>query len=224
MKQYKLLSLFCGAGGACKGYEDAGFEVWGVDSNPKLRKQYIHPGRFICADAIEILKSKEFIAQFDVIHASPPCQAFSKATAKRHRENHPDLIESVRKELIATGKPFVIENVEGAPLKNYVVLCGTMFGLDVVRHRLFECNPNISFPPFMCNHHKKTIKQNHKGKVDLTKNFHCVVGKPADLESAKKAMGIDWMSVRVISQAIPPAYTNWIGEKLIDHLNETYIP
>jgi DNA (cytosine-5)-methyltransferase 1 len=99
-----------------------------------------------------------------------------------------------------------------------------MFGLGTKRHRLFECYPEIYFPPFLCNHRKPTIKQNHTGKVDLTKFDHCVIGKPADHSSAKIAMGIDWMNVRTISQAIPPAYTKWIGEKLIDHLNEKYLP
>lgn len=224
MKKYKILTLFCGAGGACKGYHDAGFDVTGVDNNSKLLKQYPWKDKFICADAMEVLGDDTFMAQFDAYHASPPCQAFSCATHTSKRSNHKDLIAPVRDALVRTGKPYVIENVEGSPLKNYVILCGTMFGLDVIRHRLFECNPAIYFPPYLCNHIKPAISQNHRGKVDLTKFYHCVVGKPADHEAAKQAMGIDWMNVRTISQAIPPAYTRWIGEKLIDHLNEQLLP
>ncbi len=222
--KYKLLSLFCGFGGACKGYSDAGFEVWGVDNNPKMKRKYIHKERFITGNAIELLRNEEFINQFDVIHASPPCQAYSCATPNRTRDNHPDMVEEVRTLLKATGKPYVIENVVGAPLKNYVILCGTMFGLDVVRHRLFECEPPIYFPPFTCNHQKPVIKQSHRGKVDLSKNYHCVVGKATDHEAAKIAMGIDWMPVRGINLAIPPKYTEWLGSKIIDHLNLKLLP
>lgn len=222
--KYKLLSLFCGFGGACKGYSNAGFEVWGVDNNPKMKLHYIHQDRFILGDAIELLRNKDFINQFDIIHASPPCQAFSKATPKASKKNHPNLINDVRELLKATGKPYIIENVEGAPLRNYVILCGTMFGLDVIRHRLFECCPEIYFPPYQCNHLKPVITQKHRGKVDLSKNYHCVVGKVTDADAARQAMGIDWMPIRGLNLAIPPKYTQWLGSKMIDHLNQNYLP
>jgi len=132
----RLLDLFCCAGGCGVGYARAGFDVVGVDIDPQPR----YPLPFIRADALEL--DSEFIATFDAIHASPPCQSYSDL-AKRNRNAHewPRLIEPVREMLIKSGLPYIIENVEGAPLINPVVLCGTMFkGLRVIRHRLFEAN------------------------------------------------------------------------------------
>jgi DNA (cytosine-5)-methyltransferase 1 len=138
----RLLDLFCGAGGVAVGYSRAGFEVIGVD----LRPQPNFPFQFIQADALSM--NAEFLASFDAIHASPPCQAYSDL-AKRNRngDKWPKLIEPVRGMLSETGLPYVIENVEGAPLRNPTVLCGTMFkGLRVIRHRLFESNFFIMSP------------------------------------------------------------------------------
>ena len=142
-KKPRMLDLFCCAGGAAAGYAKAGFEVVGVD----IDRQPHYPFKFIQADAMEL--DSKFIASFDAIHASPPCQAYSDL-AKRNGNAHewPRLIEPVREMLMRSGKPYVIENVDGAPLLDPVVLCGTMFkGLRVLRHRLFEANFPIIPPP-----------------------------------------------------------------------------
>ena len=139
----RLLDLFCCAGGAGMGYSRAGFDVVGVDLSPQ--KNY--PFEFIQADALAL--DPKFLASFDAIHASPPCQSYSDL-AKRNGNAHewPRLIEPVREILRSTGLPYVIENVEGAPMIDAVVLCGTMFpGLRVLRHRLFEANFEIIAPP-----------------------------------------------------------------------------
>lgn len=132
----RLLDLFCGAGGCSKGYADAGFYVVGVDVEPQPN----YPFRFIQADALEFLREGRWQG-FDVIHASPPCQRYS-AAAEIHdtSERHPDLIDPTRALLRATGLPWVMENVERAPLETTLRLCGSMFELGVLRHRLFESN------------------------------------------------------------------------------------
>lgn len=196
------------------GYYQAGFDVVGVDIKPQ--KHY--PFEFIQADALE------FIARhgkdFDVIHASPPCQKYARTkNLKTSRKDHPDLIEPTRQALIATGKPCIIENVTGAPLINPVMLCGTMFGLGVIRHRLFECNPIIWWPPAPCQHEGKIVpmwwKSRQRALLSKKYKYIHVVGSSFLMPEAKEAMGIDWMVRDEISQAIPPAYTHWIGEQLM---------
>lgn len=207
----KCLDLYCGAGGAGQGYYLAGFDVTGVD----IIRHTNHPKHmnFIKADALEVLKDKDFVNQFDLIHASPVCKRYSvMSISSKTKDKHPDEIPEVRRLLKLTGKYYVIENVPGAPLLNYVVLCGTMFGLNIIRHRLFECNPMIVFPPFTCNHQKKVVK--HGRQPDRLKNYAAVTGHFTDVEFAKLAMGIDWMNRDELSLAIPPAYTKWIGEKM----------
>src|SRR5271157_4967892 len=134
--KFRLLDLFCCAGGAGVGYRRAGFEVVGVDIEPQPN----YPFPFIQANALAL--DHEFIASFDAVHASPPCQSYSDlAKRNRNADAWPRLVEPVRDMLIRSGLPYIIENVEGAPLRNPVVLCGTMFkGLRVIRHRLFEAN------------------------------------------------------------------------------------
>src|SRR5690348_3701176 len=133
----RLLDLFCGAGGCAAGYQDAGFYVVGVDKEPQ--PNYCGDV-FIQTDALEILAEWHFDA-FDAIHASPPCQRYSLAqNASKNADAHPDLVEPVREALQATGLPYVIENVPGAPLLDPITLCGKSFGLNVKRHRLFETN------------------------------------------------------------------------------------
>jgi DNA (cytosine-5)-methyltransferase 1 len=207
----KLLDLFCGAGGGAMGYYKAGFtEIIGIDH----RKQKRYPFEFVQSDAMEILQDTEFLKQFDLIHASPPCQRYSCSTkANGTAENHPDLLPKVRELLIKSEKPYVIENVPGAPMVNYLNLCGTMFkGLNVIRHRWFECNPLLIIPPACCNHYKKTVKQGRRD--DWDKVFHCVVGEFSDIKAARIAMGIDYMTVKELAQAIPPAYTEFIGNQI----------
>lgn len=205
----KLLDLFCGAGGAGMGYFRAGFDVTGIDIKPQKR----YPFEFIQGDALEYLA--EYGSEYDVIHASPPCQVYS-VTNSMSNGNHPDLVDDTRDLLLATGKPFVIENVPGAPLNNPVVLCGSMFGLPLIRHRLFECEPPIWFPPgpCQCSHlytnASRGISSFAKGATAI-----CVAGNNYVVDDGRLAMGIDWMSGDELSQAIPPAYTEFIGKHMI---------
>ena len=218
MSKPRLLDLFCGAGGAARGYADAGFEVVGVDINPQPN----YPFRFVQRDALDYLDEIVFSGSraFDVIHASPPCQAF---TAYKRRPGHVapvgNLIPAVRASLryVANfGVSYVIENVGGAPLESPSMLCGSMFGLDVRRHRYFE----TSFPMLtpMCAHEKQTPRfPPATNRTNLRSTVEVGVWR-IPLEVQRRAMGIDWMDLRELSQAIPPAYTRWIGGHLMRHL------
>lgn len=197
----RLLDLFCGAGGAAMGYHQAGFEVVGVDIKPQPR----YPFEFHQADALTFP-----LEGFDVIHASPPCQAFTKAQIIRSKQ-HPELIEPIRQRLIANGKPYVIENVVGAPLVKPITLCGAMFGLRTYRHRLFESSAPIS-EPYHPLHYHKTAKM---GRPVQSHEFIHVVGNFSNVALARQAMGIDWMTRDELREAIPPFYTKWIGEQLL---------
>ena len=219
MITFRLLDLFCGAGGAALGYHQMGFDVVGVDISPQPN----YPFPFVLEDALTLQPA--FLASFDAIHASPPCQAYSDLAARNgNAEDWPQLIEPVRELLSATGKPYVIENVEGAPLHNYIVLCGTMFpGLRVLRHRLFETNFSI-YPPRHGKHpkvHTRDKRKNHYGKTDESIDFVTVTGGGnCSIEAASKAMGIDWMTKREINESIPPAYTRFVGGVLLSRLLE----
>ncbi len=215
----KLLDLFCGAGGCSAGYTRAGFEVVGVDINPQPR----YPFEFVQADAFEFLA--DHWREFDVISASPRCQPYSPTAALCSRKfDYMDEIVKVRKALDWTGKPYVIENVPGAPLINPLMLCGSMFGLRVRRHRHFECEPVIWWPPASCNHWgvasacgRGKPKGNPAGYVAGTlENFDFITVAGADYIAAdgRRAMGIDWMTKKELSQAIPPTYTEFIGERI----------
>lgn len=209
----RLLDLFCGAGGAAMGYHRAGFDVVGVDIAPQKHYPFI----FVQGDALEYCAAHGH--EFDVIHASPPCQVHS-ALATLHAKNgyfnkHADLVPQTRELLQSIGKPYVIENVEGAPLIDPVMLCGTMFGLGVRRHRLFECDPMVAFSPASCNHSRKVARPGRRpGRGEL----YCVTGHFPDVLGAGKAMGIDWMTQTGLAQAIPPAYTEYIGRQLLQHM------
>lgn len=213
----RLLDLFCCAGGAGVGYSRAGFEVLGVDIKPQ--PNYRLP--FIQADAMNL--DSKFIATFDAIHASPPCQSYSDL-AKRNRNAHewPRLIEPVREMLKASGLPYVIENVDGAPLHNPTVLCGTMFkGLRVLRHRLFETNFPLLAPPHGKHPKCHTLdkRKAHYGKTNDMVDFVQVTGGGnCSIRAAKEAMGIDWMTKGELNEAIPPAYTEFIGRQLLRYL------
>ncbi len=198
----RLLDLFCGAGGSAKGYADAGFEVVGVDNVPQ--KNY--PYEFHQADALTFP-----LDGFDVIHASPPCQLWTVARYIR-KNSHSDFIAPMKQRLKESGKPYIIENVPHAPLPGSIILCGTMFGLKVFRHRLFESN-FLLFSPDHCRH-TDSVKGGNMvsvfGNGDWRKNY--------DRERGSLAMGIDWMTLKELSQAIPPAYTKYIGEQLIQYV------
>ncbi|MDP9225113.1 MAG: DNA cytosine methyltransferase [Actinomycetota bacterium] len=213
----RLLDLFCCAGGASVGYDRAGFEVVGVDLSPQPN----YPFEFIEADALKL--DREFLASFDAVHASPPCQSYSDL-AKRNRNAHmwPRLVEPVRKVLRRLAVPYIIENVEGAPLLNPVVLCGTMFpNLRVIRHRLFESNIPLEVlahgpHPLVFTHDKRKA---HYGKLDQDLSFVQVTGGGnCTIANAKDAMGIDWMTKNELNEAIPPAYTEYLGIQVMDRL------
>lgn len=220
-----ILDLFCGAGGGTKGYQQAGFRVRGVDIKPQPR--YLGE-QFFQADALEYLaglnKSGE-IQEFAAIHASPPCQAFTKYQNAGNRRNlpskYPDLVEPVRRLLIQSGLPYVIENVEGSPLSTYFVLCGSMFGLDVRRHRPFESSLFL-FKPSACDHSAWPPnrfpggRSRERGGARVLCRGTVEVGRwNIPLETQQRAMGIDWMTLEELSQSIPPAYTEFIGGQLL---------
>jgi len=218
----KLLDLFCKAGGASVGYHRAGFEVVGVD----IKKQKRYPFEFIHADALEILADKDFLKQFDVIAASPPCQTHSSTKHLRDAQGHTttklDLIPETREALKAWGGAYIIENVPGAPLINPIVLCGSSFELKVRRHRHFESN--VSLLGSICSHKKQgrpvgvygAMKDNPKG-IDRTTGKMVYGGRTAtSIEEAREAMGIDWMIWSELVEAIPPAYTHHLGKQLME--------
>ena len=201
----RLLDLFCGAGGAAVGYHRAGFTVVGVDLEPQPN----FPFEFIRADAMTYP-----LDGFDAIHASPPCKAFSAYRRKGHGvgDGYPDLIAATRARLEGSGVPWVIENVPGSPLHSPEILCGSMFGLAVRRHRLFEAPFSILAPS--CAHHLQ--RGDFPQATNRTNRRRtCEIGVwRIPLEVQRRAMGIGWMTVAELSQAIPPAYTEFIGRAL----------
>ncbi len=204
MSRPRALDLFCGAGGASMGLHRAGFSVTGVDIAPQRH----YPFEFIQADAMTFP-----LEGFDLIWASPPCQAFT--LAQRIRANaHPDLIAPTRERLQAIAVSWVIENVPGAPLNKPIELCGTMFDLRVYRHRLFEC----SFPCPVPAHpaHKAPIRK--MGRPPQLGDFMHVVGNFSGVEIARQAMGIGWMTRNELRESIPPAYAEHIARAAISQL------
>jgi DNA (cytosine-5)-methyltransferase 1 len=230
MTRPRLLDLYCGAGGAAVGYHRAGFDVVGVDT----AEQPNYPYEFHQADALDVLRDSAWVARnYDVIHASPPCQAYSSATKRwpGRRDDHADLVAQTRALLNATGLPYVIENVVGAPLLNPIMLCGSSFGLGVERHRLFETNWPLMAAP--CAHYLQppryeTYDARGRGRARSVpvygqgRRVRSVDGVPItpdeDRQLRAGAMGIDWMTDLELSQAIPPAYTEFIGRALLDQL------
>lgn len=212
----RLLDLFAGAGGAAVGYARAGFDVVGVDIIPQPR----YPFTFIRADALNLDDVGLFIDAFDAIHASPPCQHW---TAYKRRTDHvaesPDLIAPVRDLLKAAGLPYVIENVKDAPIAGIVKLCGSSFGLDVRRHRYFETSFPMLAPP--CDHSWQTPRF---PPATNRQNLRCTVevGAWRTAHLSPAAMGVDWMTNEELSEAIPPAYTEFIGEQLIHALEVSH--
>lgn len=218
----RALDLFCGAGGVSMGLHRAGFDVVGVDIRPQPR----YPFRFVQADT---LHPPFDLSRFDFIWASPPCQAHTSMRTMHNAKRHADLIPQTRELLMASGKPWVMENVPGAPMRFSLMLCGTMFGLgcddaELRRHRIFESSFLILGPH--CAHgqranviglygghqrnRKRTIgiygegcrdsrRKHDKGQPDFT------------VEDGRNAMGIDWMTLAELCQAIPPAYSEFIG-------------
>ena len=221
----KLLDLFCGGGGAALGYDAAGFDVTGVD----IKRQTNYPFGQVMADVMD-LRPKD-LQKFDVIHASPPCQGYSHGTtvhSERYDPGHrgkdePKLITPIREMLEATGKPYVIENVMGAKseMDRPILLCGTMFGLNIARHRLFETPFELSpfdLPPHpMC----KGIQLKYAADHGIDPRHMSIAGKA--INSGQTALWRELMgwpegqrtSQRDLKEAIPPAYTLWIGTWLL---------
>jgi DNA (cytosine-5)-methyltransferase 1 len=212
----RLLDLFCGGGGAAMGYHRAGFDVVGVDINPQPN----YPFTFIQADVLDAGRVIH-IEDFDVIHASPPCQAHTRKAERWGRErvhwtDHPKLIEPTRILLQLVGKPYVIENVPGAPIDAQVEYCGTHFGLRIIKHRLFEANWPLPMPPASCDH------------SDV---YNPWAGPGRSAEKLREAMDIDWLPISGgasrkagytgdLFNAIPPAYTEHIGQAWLAYLEE----
>lgn len=221
----RLLDLFCGAGGCSMGYHREGFDVVGVDINPQ--KNYPFP--FIQMDAMEAMRRllagegllasdgrTYYLKDFAVIHASPPCQAYSRSRNNGCHKDAPRLIEPTRKLLKKSGLLYVIENVENAPLINPVLICGHQFGLhtgqwQLPRHRIFESNVSLKSEP--CTHTRGMtigVYGNGTNKWHREKFGRCILEK-----KKREAMGIDWMTRKELTQAIPPAYCEFIGRQLM---------
>jgi DNA (cytosine-5)-methyltransferase 1 len=228
MSRPLLLDLFCGAGGCAVGYHRAGFDVVGVDLRPQPR----YPFPFIQSGAVQALQALLrcggledstgrvwTLSDFAAIHASPPCQAFSVGRRiHQSGHKHPDLVEPCRQLLDAIGLPWVMENVIGAPLRDAAVLCGLMFGLKVIRHRQFEASFLLLSPPHP-QHPKGNLTNSNQGYSTGEHGFVCVAGNNFVREAGARAMGIDWMQTRKeLAQAIPPAFTEYVGRQLIDIL------
>lgn len=222
-----LLDLFAGAGGAGEGYRRAGFHVVSVDIDPKPLRH--NPHEWYCDDALSVLDTllahREWngyrLHDFDAIHASPPCQEYTPLHARHQHKSYPDLIEPMRGRLQHAGLPWVMENVPTAPLAYWVQLCGTMFGLRVYRHRRFETSW-LMWQPAHPRHTASTGSgrgQRQRKAHYMAGGFVCVTGNVGSY--AGEAMGIDWMTGEELSQAIPPAYTQWIGAQLLSVIGNT---
>ncbi len=219
----RLLDLFCGAGGAAVGYHRAGFEVVGVDIKPQPH----YPFGFIQAEALWFfacliegrtewpLGDHLGLGEIDAVHASPPCQAYIRGGLS-DKKRHPDLVGTVRKGFWSLAQPWVIENVPGAPMRADAVLCGSMFGLPIRRHRWFEFSwATPMMAPATCGHSKPIagVYGNCHGKAGAWKGM-----LPDTLETRREALGIDWMDASELALAIPPAYTELIGAQLLQHI------
>lgn len=221
MNKPRLLDLFCGAGGASMGYSQAGFDVVGVDIAPQPR----YPFSFIQADALTF-----DLVGFDAIHASPPCQSYSTSRYFPNANKIPaaKLIEPIRARLAAAGVPWIIENVVGAEMPDALELCGSMFGLSVRRHRWFSSSL-LLFAPRPCRHTAgfyNPVGGKIRGYGAYASNtmYTCANGEVRRregyyrVEVGRRAMGIDWMTMSELSQAIPPAYTAWLGAQLLEYM------
>lgn len=222
MSKLRMLDLFCKAGGAAMGYYMAGFTVVGIDQDWQPNYPFFMRREKLFQDD-EHAFTCWLRENFDAVHASPPCQRHSDL-AKRNGNaaDHPCYIKATRRILQRSGLPYIIENVEGAPLIKPTILCGTMFPqLRVIRHRLFETNwplyaPKCSKHPLVYTFDKRKA---HYGKLDEMRAFVQVTGGGnCTVVAARDAMGIDWMNKAELNEAIPPAFTHFIGRQLLEHV------
>ena len=207
----KILDLFCGAGGATKGLQRAGFYVVGVDNKPQPH---------YCGDEFHQADALEFpLEGYDAYWASPPCQAYSQAFSQLigKRKEPPDLVAPIRERLVATGKPFIIENVPHSPLQNYIQLDGTMFGLKVKKTRNFELHGfEILLLPGKLPNTKGWIKD---GKLVGIVQHSCYPNEKVKREHLAAAYEMDWYCTRhELRQAIPPAYSEYLGKYLMQEI------
>jgi DNA (cytosine-5)-methyltransferase 1 len=214
---FKALDLFAGAGGVSVGLQRAGFEVTGVDIRPQ---PHYRGGIFVQADAMTYP-----LDGFDLIWASPPCQKYSSLARLHPEAEYPDLVAPCRARLLASGTPWIIENVPGAPLLTPILLCGSMFGLQVKRHRLFE-SPLFFFRPD-CNHSVwkwgLPVSRSNRRRGRTRSRVIAVYGGGNAPEAQKRAaMGIEWMTREELSQAIPPAYAEFLGRQALEQLRHLH--
>lgn len=213
MSRPRHLGLFCSAGGACMGYHRAGFETEGVDINPQPR----YPFKFHRADAWEFLA--EHGHEFDFISASPMCRDHTPLTSVAGRTGTEWQVDSIREALVATGVPFVIENVMAAPLRRdiSIVLCADNLGLRTVRHRRFEPGNGLVLeqPPHR-THRARTATARRRAR--WAQGWHVSVTGDVGTYVGPEAMGIDWMTGDELSQAIPPAMTELVGRQVMAQL------
>ncbi|KPG86497.1 DNA cytosine methyltransferase [Frigoribacterium sp. RIT-PI-h] len=222
-----MIDFFCCQGGASRGYYEAGFDVLGIDMDPQPR----YPFPFLQMDAIKALKNLNMgigltfrgqgrevtVYQEEVAarHGSPPCQAFTNAQ-KIQGNTHPDLVAPTRELFEETGIPWVIENVPGAPLRDPIMLCGPMFGLETYRHRLFESNIDLTAP----EHAAHTVPTTKMGRIPRDGEFMHVVGNFSGVERGREVMGMPWANRDGLREAIPPAYSEYVGRELIAHIKQ----
>lgn len=210
----EIVDLFCGAGGCSAGYVRAGFTIrCGVDIKPQPR----YPFGFVQADALEWLRAAD-LSGVDAIHASPPCQAYSTAAVawRAAGKRYPDLLAATRAALMMTGKPWVIENVPGAPMRRDLEICGCHVGLpNLVRKRWFEFSFPVAYLAPSCHHPDPILSVVGHGAPSWTR---AKWGRCPTIAECRAAMGIDWMNRGELSQAIPPAYTELVGGFLLAHV------
>lgn len=246
-----LLDLFCCQGGASRGYVDAGFDVVGVDIEPQPRYPYPMvvgdalavldwllngsattwdydlmsraEGLRITGTAVETECGKTFsLSDFDAIHASPPCQARTKAQ-KIQKNQHPNLIAPTRELILRTGLPYVIENVvpedeetDSDPLIDPAMLCGAMFGIETYRHRLFETNWGLTVPA----HPEHVARTTKMGRAPVDGEFMHIVGNFSGVDRARRIMRMPWANRDGLREAIPPAYAEYVGTRLLRQIEE----
>lgn len=217
MKANRIADLFCGAGGAGMGLHRAGLDVVGFDINPQPH----YPFEFHQQDALTV-----DLSGFDAVWASPPCQAYIQRN-KNLDTKHPKLIEPTIEYLEVSGKPYIIENVLGQPLEASLMLCGTMFGLKVLRHRYFRTSFPAPLAPASCSHvgsvstgeYAAVYAYGGKGPRHVIDGRRVREASPtSDGPEWDDAMDIDWMNKYELSQAIPPAYSEFIGRQLLQHM------